>query len=43
VTFKGPLNVPLSIDVSQEYMCLYFVSVPCLGGMGGGAARDKAD
>ena len=43
MTFKGPLNVPLSTDVSQEYMCLYFVSLPGLGGMGGEAVGDKAE
>jgi hypothetical protein len=40
---QDPLNVPLSIDANQEYMCLYFVSLPGLGGMGGEAVGDKAE
>jgi hypothetical protein len=40
---EGPLNMLLSIDANQEYMCLYFVSLPCLGDMGGEAAGDGAE
>lgn len=40
---EGPLNMLLSIDANQEYMCLYFVSLPCLGNMGGEAAGDGAE